>query len=162
MAQADFFLKLDGIDGESQDDKHKNEIALISWGFGATNAGSFATHTGGGGTAKVNIQDMHFTKYLDKSSPKLFQACASGKHIPTAILSVRKAGEKPMEYLKFQLSEVLVSSYQTGGSDGHHLPQESISLNFAKIEFDYKEQKPDGSLAGLTHGGWHIRENKVA
>ena len=161
MAQVDFFLKLDGIEGELEDKDHKKELALTSWSFGATNSGSFAIGSGGG-TAKSNIHDAHFTKYVDKSTPKLFQACATGQHISKAIVTVRKAGEKPMEYLKITLSEVLVSSYQLSGSEGSHLPHESISLNFAKIEWDYKEQKADGGAGAVTHGGWHIKKNEVA
>ncbi len=84
MSRIDYFLKLDGVEGESQDSKHKNETELLSWSLGATNSGSFALGAGGG-TGKVNISDAHFTKYIDKSSPNLMAACATGQHIPKAV-----------------------------------------------------------------------------
>lgn len=161
MSRVDYFLKLDGVEGESQDDKHKGEIEVLSWSLGATNSGSFALGSGGG-TSKVNVHDMHFTKYIDKSSPTLFKFCATGKHIPKGTLTVRKAGVKEgqVEYLKVELNDVLISSVQTSGSGaGGQLPNESLSLNFSKIEMQYKEQKPDGAAGAMTHGGWDIKKS---
>src|SRR6478752_5281026 len=113
----DMFIKIGALKGESRDSKHKEEIDILAWSWGASNSGS--AHMGGGaGAGKVNVQDISFTKYIDKSSPSLFLSCANGKHIPTATLVVRKAGEKPLEYLKLELTEVLVSSVSTGGSGG--------------------------------------------
>jgi type VI secretion system secreted protein Hcp len=160
MALVDFFLKIDGIDGESQDDKHKGEIDLESWSWGANQTGTFATGSGGG-AGKVHMQDFHFVMKANKASPKLMLACASGQHVTKAVLVARKAGTTQQEYLKIELTDVLVSSYQTGGSaQGGVLPTDQISLNFAKIEVDYKEQKPDGSLGGTVKAGWDVRANK--
>src|SRR6476660_2723852 len=95
----DMFIKIDTVDGESKDSKHKGEIDVLAWSWGMSNSGS--AHTGGGaGAGKVNVQDLSFTKYIDKSSPDLMLACCNGKHFPDANLVVRKAGEKPLEYLK--------------------------------------------------------------
>jgi len=160
MAQVDFFLKLDGIDGESSDDKHKGEIDILSWSFGNTNTGTM--HGGGGGGAgKVQFQDIHFTAHTNKASPKLMLACASGEHIKKGVLICRKAGKDQQEYLKITLTDVLVSSYQTGGS-GHSevLPVDQFSLNFAKIEKEYKPQKADGSLDSPIKAGWDLKANK--
>jgi type VI secretion system secreted protein Hcp len=160
MSRVDYFLKLDGIEGESQDSKHAKEIELQSWSLGATNTGSFAIGAGGG-TGKTNVHDAHFTKYSDKSTPKLFAACATGQHIPKGTLTVRKAGVKEgqIEYFKVQLSDVLVSSFQVSGASGNALPHESLSLNFSKIEFEYKEQKADGSAGPVTQAGWDIKKS---
>jgi type VI secretion system secreted protein Hcp len=117
MAQVDYFLKIDGIEGESFDSKHKNEIDLESWSWGETQTGTHAGG-GGGGAGKVSMQDFHFVMKYNKSSPKLFQACASGQHIPKAVLTCRKAGGEQEEYLKVTMSDLLVSSYQSGGSAG--------------------------------------------
>jgi type VI secretion system secreted protein Hcp len=160
MAQVDFFLKLDGIDGESSDDKHKGEIDILSWSFGNTNTGTM--HGGGGGGAgKVQFQDIHFTAHTNKASPKLMLACASGEHIKKGVLICRKAGKDQQEYLKITLTDVLVSSYQTGGS-GHSevLPVDQFSLNFAKVEKEYKPQKADGSLDSPIKAGWDLKANK--
>ena len=160
MAHVDYFLKLEGIKGESTDDKHKDEIELESWSFGGTNAGAFASG-GGGGSGKVALQDFNFVKKTDKSSPNLFKACCTGEHIKTATLVCRKAGKEQQEFLTIVLTSALVSSFQTGGSAGSDIiPMDQVSLNFGKIEYKYKEQKADGSLGGEVIGGWDVTINK--
>lgn len=162
MAIADYFLKVEGIEGESTDDKHKGEIDVLSWSWGETQSGTHQAGSGGG-AGKVSMQDFHFVMKVNKASPKLMQACASGEHLKKAVLVCRKAGKDQQEYLKVTLSDVLVSSYQTGGSSGADIiPTDQISLNYAKIEFEYKEQKQDGTLGGAIKGGWNIKENKAA
>jgi type VI secretion system secreted protein Hcp len=160
MAQSDYFLKIDGIEGESKDDKHKKEIDLQSFSWGVNNSGSMAVG-GGGGTGKSSFQDFHFTKLVEKSSPNLMQACATGKHIPKAVLTVRKAGEKQQEYYKITLSDVLISSWQNGGHGGDGTVPESFSLNFSKIEFEYKPQDSKGGLEGSLFGKWDVKANKT-
>jgi type VI secretion system secreted protein Hcp len=159
MAQVDYFLKVDGIDGESTDSKHKNEIDVESWSWGESNSGSHA-FGGGGGAGKVSMQDISFTMKVNKSSPKLMLACANGEHIKKAVLTCRKAGKDQQEYLKITFSDLLVSSYQTGGSRGDVIPTDSVSINFAKIEYEYKPQKPDGTLDAAVKAGWNLKENK--
>ena len=155
----DYFLKLEDIEGESTDHKHKNEIDVESWSWGATNSGD-AGSRGGGGAGKVAVQDFHFVMKMNKATPKLMLACATGQHIKKATLTCRKSGTDQQEYLKIEMSDVLVSSYQTGGSAGDVIPLDQISLNFAKIEYDYKEQKADGTLAGSVKAGYDVKANK--
>ncbi|MGA2269580.1 MAG: type VI secretion system tube protein Hcp [Bryobacteraceae bacterium] len=160
MAVVDYFLKIDGIDGESQDSKHKNEIELESFSWGEANAGTFATG-GGGGAGKVQMQDFHFVMSVNKSSPKLFLACANGEHIKKAILVCRKAGKEQQEYLKITFSDSLVSSYKTSGTGASNvLPMDEIALNYAKIEIEYKEQKADGTLGGAIKAGYDVKAMK--
>jgi type VI secretion system secreted protein Hcp len=160
MAHVDYFLKVEGVDGESTDDKHKGEIELESWSFGGTNPGSFSSG-GGGGTGKVALSDFHFVKKVDKASAKLLASCCSGEHLKKATLVCRKAGKTPQEFLTIILSPVLVSSFQGGGSAGSDIvPMDQVSFNYGKIEFKYKEQKPDGSLGGEIIGGWDVTTNK--
>jgi len=161
MAAVDYFLKIDGIEGESQDSKHKNEIQIESFSFGETNSGTAALG-GGFGAGKVVMNDFHFTMTVNKATPKLFQACASGEHIKSAVLVARKAGKDQQEFLKWTFTDVMVTSYQHGGSQGDVIPVDQISLNFAKVEIEYKEQKADGSLAGAIKGGWDLKQNKAA
>jgi type VI secretion system secreted protein Hcp len=162
MAAVDYFLKIDGIEGESQDHKHKGEIEVSSYSFGATQAGTHAhSHVGGGGAGKVSLQDLHFTSKVNKASPKLMLACATGEHIKKAVLVCRKAGKDQQEFLKVTLTDCLVSSYQTGGhTNSEIIPTDQFSLNYAKVEFEYKEQKPDGTLGGAVKGGYDARSNK--
>jgi type VI secretion system secreted protein Hcp len=157
----DFFLKIDGIEGESKDAKHKGEIDIASFSWGETQMGT--SHAGGGsGGGKVNMGDAHFTSsYFSKAGPKLFLACASGEHIKKAVLVCRRAGKDQQEFLKWTFSDLLVSSYQTAGhGGGEGLPGDQFSLNFTKIEMEYKEQKPDGTLGGATPAGWDMGANK--
>lgn len=160
MAAVDYFLKIDGVEGESMDAKHKGEIDIESWSWGEANSGSFS-RGGGGGAGKVEMQDFHFTMRVNKASPKLLLSCASGEHIKLATLTCRKAGKEQQEYLVIKLSDILVSSYQTGGSAGSDVvPIDQIALNFSKIEYEYKPQKADGTLAAGTPVGWNLKENK--
>lgn len=143
---SDFLLMIDGIKGESQQDKHKDEIEIESFSWGATQQGAHGAG-GGGGAGKVSFQDLHFTSRVGKHSPLLVKACATGQHIKKAMLTVRKSGGEQQEYYKLVLEDLLVSSYQSGGSEGSNaLPVDQFSLNFTKIEFSYSPQKVDGKL----------------
>ncbi len=155
----DYFLKIDGIEGESQDSKHKSEIEIESFSWGANQTGT-ASVGGGMGAGKVMVQDFSFLMPVNKASPKLFLACASGEHIKQAVLTCRKAGKEQQEYLKFTFSDVLVSSYQSNGSGGEAIPMEQITLNYSKIETEYKEQKKDGTLGGTIKAHWDLKQNK--
>jgi len=158
MALVDYFLKIEGIQGESPDKTHKGEIQLESFSWGATQGGTFS-HGGGGGAGKVQMQDFHFLMKINKASPKLMLACAQGDHVKSAILTCRKAGKEQQEYLKVTFSDILVSSFQTSGSGGSDvLPMDQISLNFSKIELEYKEQKADGSLGGAIKAHYDLKQ----
>lgn len=161
MAAVDYFLKLDGIEGESQDAKHKAEIDVESWSWGESQSGTHSAG-GGGGAGKVAMQDFHFVMKVNKSSPKLLLACATGEHIKKGVLVCRKAGKEQQEFLKIIFTDLLVSSFQTGGS-GHSdiVPTDQISINYAKIEYEYKEQKADGTLGGVVKAGYDLKQNKA-
>ena|SRR3989344_5988392 len=151
-ASADYFLKLDGIDGESTDESHKGEIDVMSWSWGETQIGTSAG--GGGGAGKVSMQDVHFTMSMGKATPKLMLAVAKGEHIRDAIITARKgSGREAREYLVIKLENVMVSSYQTGASSGQ-LPTEQVSLNFAKIQWTHTAD--DGTV---QTGGWDVEGN---
>ena len=160
MAAVDYFLKLDGIQGESKADKHTDEIDVLSFSWGATQSGTFAGG-GGGGAGKVSMQDFHFTMLHSKASPALMLACAQGDHIKSAILTCRKAGKDQQEFLKYTMSDCLVSSFQTGGSGGRDVvPTDQVSLNFAKIEHEYKEQDATGKLTGSVKKWFDLKQVK--
>jgi len=160
MAAVDYFLKVDGIDGESQDSKHKGDIDVESFSFGATQTG---THSGGGGggAGKVSMQDFHFTQKVNKASPKLALACATGQHIKKAVLVARKAGGTQQEFYKVTFTDLLVSSYQISGSrHGDTVPVDQISLNFAKIEWNYQMQDDKGAVGNPVIAGYDLKQNK--
>ena len=154
----DVFLKIDSIEGESVDSTHLKQIDILSYNWGETNTGGSGGFSGFG---KVNMQDFHFTMHTNKASPKIMLACANGKHFPQAVLSVRKAGQTE-DYMKWKLTDVMCTSYQTGGN-GHSdiLPTDQFSLNFAKIEFEYKPQKEDGTFDTPVKAGWDLKANKA-
>lgn len=157
----DMFIKIGSIEGESQDAKHAKDIDVLAWSWGASNSGT--THMGGGGgSGKVNVQDLSLTKYVDKASPNLFKAVCNGEHIPEATLVVRKAGKTPLEYIKIKMNDILVSSYSTGGSGGEDRLTENVTLNFAKVEVVYTPQKKDGSGEPAVTQSWDISKNVEA
>jgi type VI secretion system secreted protein Hcp len=155
----DMFLKIDGVTGESADAKHKGEIDVLAWSWGMSQSGT--AHMGtGAGAGKVNIQDLSFTKYIDFGSTALQLACCNGKHFPNAVLTVRKAGEHPLEYLKITMNDLMVSGVSTGGSGGEDRLTENVTLNFAKVKVEYQKQKGDGSAdGGPATIGWNIAAN---
>jgi len=158
VAAVDYFLKIDGIEGESEDAKHGKEIEILSWSWGESQSGTMS-HGTGGGAGKVSMQDFHFAMKANKSSPKLFLACANGEHIKSAVLTCRKAGKEQQEFLKWTFTDLLVSSYQTGGSSGDLIPTDQISMNFTKIETSYKVQNADGTLGAEFKAGYDLKKN---
>jgi len=144
---SDIFAKIGDIKGESMDDKHKDEIEVLSYSWGVSNAGSMA-HGSGGGEGKATFHDLSFVHNIDKASPVLLQACATGTHYKEATIIHRKAGKGQQEYLIVKMNDVIITSVTHGGSgDGH---SENVSINFGKVALEYKPQKPDGSLdAGI-------------
>jgi type VI secretion system secreted protein Hcp len=156
----DIFIKIAGIDGESKDASHTGEIDVLAWSWGMSQGGTF--HTGGGGGAgKVNVQDLSFTKYVDKASPNLMLFCSNGDHIADATLYVRKAGKDPLEYMVIEMKKVMVTSVSTGGSGGEDKLTENITLNFAHVKYDYQAQSDKGAKEGgpITYL-WDIEANK--
>lgn len=153
----DMFLMLDGIKGESVDDKHKEEIDILSFSWSMSQFGS--GHTGSGsGAGKVEVADLQIQKSLDMSSPKLQLACASGKHIAKGRITVRKAGEEALEFLTMDLEKILVSTY-TIGHGGGGIPTESISLNFVKIKTEYWTQGEKGAKGDNANFSWDVSKN---
>ena len=154
----DMFIKIGSFKGESRDKTHGGEIDVLAWSWGMSNSGS-AHFGGGGGAGKVNVQDLSFTKWIDKTSPDLMLATCNGKHIPEAVLTVRKAGETPLEYLIITMQDVLVSAVSTGGSGGEDRLTENVTLNFARVKVNYTEQTPTGGAGDKPQMGWDIEKN---
>ena len=152
----DYLLQIEGIKGESKDKAHKDTIELHSFSWGVTNPGTYASNSGGG-AGKGSFQDLHCSSTVNKASPNLAKASASGKHISKAILYVRKAGGKQQEYYTVTLEDILISGYQSGGSGGDILPMDSFSLNYAKIKFEYKPQKDDQTLDSAIEMTWNLK-----
>jgi type VI secretion system secreted protein Hcp len=153
------FIKIGDIAGESKDAAHAGEVDVLAWSWGLSQSGTMHAG-GGGGSGKCHVQDLNVTKWVDKASPNLLAFCASGKQFPTAKLTVRKAGHTPLEYIIMTFADVIITSVSTGGSGGEDRLTENVSLNFAKVKFEYTAQKQDGSAdGGAIPMGWDIPGN---
>jgi type VI secretion system secreted protein Hcp len=153
----DMFLELDDIKGESTDETHKDKIEVLSWSWGMTQTGS--SHIGtGSGTGKVDVDNLSITKYIDKSSPNLKKLCCKGKAFSKATLYIRKAGDKPVEYVKLELYNGLVSNISIGASGGDRFT-EHVSFNFASFKFNYTPQDKKGAAGASIPAAWNIAKN---
>ena len=153
---ADYFLRIDGIAGESQNPRHQGEIEVESFSWSET---FLASAAGAGGAGKVHVQDLHITKQIDKASPLLMLAVASGRHLTSAVLTAQRPGQEPLDYLTISLGGVMVNSYQTGAPAGQPVPTDQVSFSFRQIEIVYRPQLPDGSLASPVMAGWDVAAN---
>ena len=153
----DMFLELPEIPGELQKKDHEGQWDLLSFAYGVVQQGSFDTLGRGGGTGKAEFQDLSIVKYIDKATPMIFQSCANGAHFDKATIHLRKAGENPMEYLKVELENILITSAQHSGAASGDLPMELVTINCAKITETYTEQQADGSAGSPTVGTFDIR-----
>jgi type VI secretion system secreted protein Hcp len=159
---SDIFAKIGDIKGESLKEGHKDEIDVLSYSWGVSQAGTMAFGGGAGaGAGKAQFSDFAFTTNVNRSSPLLFKACATGEHIKEATITVRKAGgNKAQDYLILKMTDVMISSYNAAGSSEGDRPTESINMAFAKIEFTYKTQNSDGVLGDTFTAGWDLKANK--
>jgi type VI secretion system secreted protein Hcp len=154
----DYFLKLDGIDGESVDDKFKGQIQLLSWSWGGANVSS-VSGTGGSGAGKVDLSDFSTMTFFDKSTPKLFKSLCAGTHIKTGTMSAVKAGGDGKPYLKADFQELFVTSLQISASS--EIPSVSISFTYNQIKIDYSTQNEQGNLTSTGAVGWDLKTNKA-
>jgi type VI secretion system secreted protein Hcp len=155
----DMFIKIGDIKGESQDDKHKDEIDVLSWSWGMAQSGT--QQPGGGGVAgKVSFKGLSIIKRTDRATPGLMLACSSGKHLKEAMLTVRKAGESPVEFVRMKLNDILVSSLDDATCGDEPFITEQVTLKFSNVQFEYFRQKPDGSLEAVPPFKWDSKANK--
>ena len=153
------FARIAGIKGESVDAKHKDEIDVLSWSWGVSNSGSLS-HGGGAGAGKATFADFVFSHHIDKASPLLMKACATGQHITDATVTQRRAGTAQAEFLVIKMTDVLVVAVSNGGSVEGEATSETVSLVFAKVDVEYKPQKADGSLDTGLHFKYDLKTNK--
>jgi type VI secretion system secreted protein Hcp len=153
------FAKIGNIKGESLDSKHKGEVELLSWSWGVAQSGTMA-HGGGGGEGKASFHDFNFTHHIDKASPVLLKACATGEHIKEATITVRKAGKGQQEFLIIKMNDVIITSVDLSGTGEAPASAAHVALQFAKVDLEYKPQKADGSLDAGLHFKYDIKGNK--
>ena len=155
---SDIFAKIGDIKGESLDAKHKDEIEILSFSWGVTNSGSAATGSGAG-SGKATFQDLVVVHNIDKASPDLMRACATGTHLKEATITHRKSGKGQQEFLVVKMNDVIITGVTHGGATGQPY-SETVSLAFAKVDLEYKPQKPDGSLDASVVFKYDLKANK--
>jgi len=154
------FIKMDSIKGESQDDKHKDEIDVLSWSWGLEQSGA-GPSAGGGGAGKVSVHDLAITKRTDIATPQLMLACANARHIKEALLTVRKPDRNQLEFVRIKMNDVMVRSLSTTTSDSSDDSiTENVALNFSKVQVDYVRQKADGTAGQTGEFKWDFSANK--
>jgi type VI secretion system secreted protein Hcp len=153
------FARIGTIKGESRDARHKDEIDVLSWSWGVSQSGT-AGQGGGGGAGTASFQDFSFTHHVDKASPLLMRACATGEHIRDATITVRKAGKGQQEFLIITMTDVIVTSVSTSVSAEGDAAVEGVMLAFAKVDLEYKPQKPDGTLDVGVHFRYDLKAQK--
>lgn len=161
MAQ-DMFIKIAGIDGESKDSAHTNEIDVLNWSWVVSQESTM--HTGsGGGAGKAHVADLEFEHYVDRATPNLFKYCVTGKHIPEAKLTLRKAGGNLLEYLKITMTDIVVTMVNPAGSVTDEVKaRERVALSFAKVKTEYTVQNQQGGSGGAITAGYDIQKNQEA
>jgi type VI secretion system secreted protein Hcp len=154
----DYFLKVDGIPGESADAKHKGEIDVLGFGFGSSNESGSPTG-GGGGAGKAVFDDLVVLAPTSKASPLLWLACASGQHLKKAVLTCRRTAAKMQaEFLKVTLTDVMITSYETDAADEER-PLDQVAMGYGKIELAYTPVDSAGKLQPVVKAGWDLTKN---
>ena len=159
----DAFLKIEGIEGESTDDKHKNQIEVLSFSHHLSQAGgSSVSRTTGQTGSRVDLGDFSIVKVLDKATPNLSLFCCTGKHIPSVVLEICSASEDKLTYMKYTLSDAVIASVRPGGSSSSEgvRPLEEISFRYGKIEWEYTPFGNDGKAGAALKAGWDAAANK--
>ncbi|MEG0244255.1 MAG: type VI secretion system tube protein Hcp [Pseudomonas sp.] len=159
----DAFIQLDGIKGESTDDKHKDWIEIHNYGFGASQSqSSTASSAGNLSSARVDIHNFTFTHNLDLASVKLFEYCCTGQHVPKVTVTLNRSGGDKTKYMEYKMTDVLISSVSRGGDTqaSEDVPIECVTLAFGKLEMTYTKLGIDGKAAGNASAGWDLKSNK--
>jgi type VI secretion system secreted protein Hcp len=157
----DAFLKIDGITGESTDEKHKGWIEILSYSLGMSQPSSMASGTGGRTSERVNISDFTVMKSVDTASPHLALACCDGRHLKDVKVEVCEASQDKHKYVEYVMEDVIISGLQASASQGGEKPMESISFNFGKLKWEYTPLGHDGKPGSKVGPmGWNLEENK--
>lgn len=158
----DMFLKIEGVEGESQDESHKNEIQIDSFSWGASNPSSVTQGTGLG-SGKVSISSLNFMKRVDKASTNLFKACCDGTHFTKTTLTCRKSGgTAKVEYLVYELKDCMIDATQNSGANGGDEVSESVTLSAVQIKMTYWTQDNTGKKKDKFEHGWNQQTNVAA
>jgi len=160
MPLNDIHIKIDGINGESTVNNHRDEVVVESWNWGVTHPAPVAVG-GGGAAGKASFADFSFTHRVDRASPLLWKACATGQSIRTVTLSVARSGAVAQDYLTIKFSEIRVTSVALADTALDTQPAlESVSLSYAKVDYQYRPQNPNGSMGAPVVFKFDLKKNR--
>ncbi len=159
----DAYLKIEGINGESEDDRHKNwiEVSNVLYAIHQPRAETVST-AGGLTSGRAELHPITFQKLADIASPVLLQTCAAGKTIAKGTFEFMRADSdgKPIPYFKIELENLMIANISPDSGNGGVI-QERVQLAYAKIKWNYTRQSIRGGAQGSTMGGWDCSANKV-
>ena len=155
---ADIFAKLGDIKGESLDDKHKDQIEVLSFSWGVTSPSDPGAP--GAAAGKPAFQDLSIVHYVDKASPLLLKACATGSRMKEATVTHRKAGKGQQEFLIIKMNDVIITGVQHGGASSQPAA-ETVNMTFSKVELEYRPQKTDGSMDASVYFKYDLAAHKT-
>jgi len=154
----DIFIKIAGVTGEAQDASHKDEIDVLRWQWAVSQSANM--HSGsGGGAGKATVYDLSFDHYCDRASTTLLAYCLTGKHIAEVVLTLRKAGGSPLEYLRITLEDAIITHVKSAMNLNMDMPRENFSLSFSRVRYEYTLQNAEGLPAGTVSMGYNIKAN---
>lgn len=158
---ANAFLRIDGIKGESTDDRHREWIEVLSFSWGCSQqAGASQAGSGGRSSGRTDFADLTIAKPLDAATPLLFKACAKGEHLKEVTLELCRVGGDNLKFMEYKMGDVTVSGVAVSG-DGGGDATESVSFNYGRIQQTYTKQKhADGTGGGSVQAGWDLHGNK--
>jgi len=151
------WLKIDGCEGEANDDGHQKEIDINAYSWGLHHPVNF--HGGGLSSGETTVSELTVTKHIDKASPNLMKFCLNAKSLPQVLLTARKRGENPIDYVKIKLKNALISSVNSSGTSDNH-GGETVGFSFEAVELEYTPQGPDGKPQGAVTMKWDVKKNK--
>jgi type VI secretion system secreted protein Hcp len=157
----DWFLKIDGIRGDSVDDRHAGEIDVLAWSWGVSQPKNAGPGRGGAGAGKADTGALTITTGVGRATPELFLSCVSGRHLSKVVLTGRKSGGKPIEFLLITFTDVQVSSVDLQGDTAANLPTHDLTLSFGQVSITHRAQRPDGSADEPVTASWDIRRNRI-
>jgi len=148
-AAINLFLQITGIDGESTDDNHRDWLEVFSFSMGMSQPWD-----GSVGIGQIIMEDIVFVKQLDKATPKLMEKCAKGEVIPSVILEVSDVGNDKLTFYKYELKNVIVSSFYSKGDITEIRQTETFTLHFEWFKVTYSEIDYAGKLKGNVEFTW--------
>jgi len=156
----DMFMKIDGIDGESTDDKHDKWFEIASFSHGVTQPVSGASATGGRTAARADFMDVSVTKTIDTGTPDENLFCSNGKHIAKVEFEFCLATGDKHTFMKYELTDVIISSYSVSGSAfDESRPTETLSFAYGKIKWEYTPIDHTGKAGAAVDRTWDLEKN---